>query len=351
MRPATEIIVDLPSWRRQAARRWQRVEDEVIRRLKPVAITTVDSPQEATEAAEQAIARDHRRLIAVGPQGIANGVLQALMALDAPSRSRYSLGLLTMGLPHPWCASLNIPHGLPNQLNILEGGNTLPMDVGRVMLDGPANGDGGLHQRPSYFLNSAVVGSLAPGPNGGEHTHVGSRLAALGTALWGGWGQVAATVRMVSGTTVLHDGPCGMVLVMGGPFHPWLGRVAPSAGLDDGLLEVGAFSLADMVGRALSAWVLGAFTRSSPLPGQDLHSVEALQVFAPQGPLPVRLDGRMLGYTPAGFSVERRALNVVVPEVAIRLGKGVEQLAARAAGRGLAGYSREAPPLRRASGM
>ena len=350
MRPATEIICNLPAWPPMAARRWPQLEQALRRRLNPAAITQVRSPEEATHAASEAIARGHQRLIAVGHQGIANGVLQALMALDAPIRFRHSMGLLSLGAIHPWCVSLNMPAGLAQQISILEGGNTLPMDVGRAMLDGAVNGHGVSGNHPWYFLNSAAVGPNTPGMELALHGDAATRLGALVNALWGGVVRESATVRMVSGTRVLHDGPCGMVLLMGGAFHPWLGRVAPAAGLDDGLLEVGALRLGGMVEQTLRAWVLATLTRRKT-GGPPLHSVEAAQVFSPGGPLPVRLDGRLLGHTPAGFSVERRALNVVVPEVAIRLGKRVEQLAARTAGRGLAGYSRQGPPMGRASGL
>ena len=86
--------------------------------------------------------------------------------------------------------------------------------------------------------------------------------------------------------------------------------VAPTAQLDDGLLELVAI---DRLGLGRVLVKLQKLYRGTILGDPAVHHHRAQRVtMATDRPTPIQADGQIVGHTPAVFSMEPRALRVIV---------------------------------------
>ncbi|MDH5753213.1 MAG: hypothetical protein OEZ59_12455, partial [Deltaproteobacteria bacterium] len=237
-----------------------------------------------------------------------------------------------LGALDSFSRTLNMPAGFPRQLELLKAAHTLPFDVGRVSCH-----DSRGQPVTRYFLNGARLG--LPGELRGELRDLLRRpraaLAGIGEVLKRHLRKSESLV-MSGEERVLYHGPSPLVLIMGGRYYPGLGDTVPQGRQGDGLLQVGWIESEGLLGgvpRLISLHLPWPLRRRL----SRWRSLEYFSVAPDSGRCSLELDGQPAGYLPAEFSMERKALHLIVEPVAARLGERVESLAGRMKEKGLVG--------------
>ena len=252
------------------------------------------APGHATQLAHEAVREGRKLVIAAGGDGTVAEVAHGLAQTDAV------LGVMPLGSIMNVARTLCVPRDLPAAARTIAGGQVLAMDMGRV-------GD-------RYFLEAAGVG-------------LDAGLFSYFNRLDKGQGR---PINLVRGTInflrnigdpqieLISDDlrietKAPMVSVANGPYVGAAYAVAPEARLDDGLLDVVAFSGASIL-RVLFHLAMVAGGRKLPTPPQaKVLRVPWIEVRTRRRrPLPAHVDGVTVGATPIRFDSVPASLNVLV---------------------------------------
>ncbi|MCZ6472002.1 MAG: diacylglycerol kinase family protein [SAR324 cluster bacterium] len=319
MAESTQIILDPSAHHQRTGRVWQAHQREWLRQFAPVEVTIAESVEEAGEAARVSAMKGFRKIIAAGGIDTAYGVVNGMMALAEPHRKSIGVGFLSMIRPGEWSRTIEFPRRLTRQVEVLRAGHTMPFDVGCVTCFAE---DG----RPvtRYFLNGAGFGlgpqfrAILRGGAGRNPEGLAAALLALGGVLR----SLGPRVRLENASGLLYDGPCPMGLVMGGQYYPMLGKVAPQASPTDGALDALWFAPASHLD-LLTGFAALLLRRKDQGPPVGSARASTLRVSAPTGAVYLEADGQYVGRLPATFTVEPKALSVIVPQVGAKLKKPV----------------------------
>lgn len=271
--------------------------DDVQRALRDEHVPFDPWPTEyaghATELARQAVAEGRKLVITAGGDGTVNEVARGLANTDTV------LALMPLGSIMNVARTLWVPRDLPLAARTLVEGKTLAMDMGAI--------------GERYFLEAAGVG-LDAGLFGyfDRLESGGRRVGVLRAAL--------RFMRRLGSPRLLIEHAGGqirarapMVSIANGPYVGAAYAIAPSARIDDGLLEVVIFRGTGIL-RLLVHLLFIAGGRSLPPPAQARTlRVEWVRVRAlRRRPLPVHADGSPIGVTPVEVRAAPAALRVVV---------------------------------------
>jgi YegS/Rv2252/BmrU family lipid kinase len=260
----------------------------------PTEICLTERPRHAHQLAAEAVRAGMDMVIAAGGDGTVNEVVQALAGHAT------ALGVLPIGTINVWAREMGIPLKMAQARELLVSGARRRVDLGRA----------GGH----YFLLMAGIGFDA---------EVARRVE---RGLLKRWGlkllEYAATAGFLSMTRpptriwMRCDGKrrsteALMVLIGNTRLYGGAFRFAKHAVADDGLLDVvivGGGSLLARVGvlaRALAR-------RGSLGPRVRYARCRTIRLES-SVPLPVQVDGEVIGTLPMTFSIVPGALNVIVP--------------------------------------
>lgn len=261
-----------------------------------------ERPGDGTQLARQACADGAQVVIAAGGDGTVNEVANGLVGTGV------ALGVLPAGTGNVWAKELGLPGWLPPYRRALREAAQGLLDSSVRSIDvGLANG--------RYFMLWAGVGFDA------EVAHEVEPMVdvrrRLGNVLYAISGLGVALNFAGSRATVVIDGRVlrrRLVMVIisnvqlygGGLF-----RLAPSARLDDGKLDIFLFrggGTADTLHHLLSL-----LTQDHMRDPQLLHYRARQIEIQPDEPLAVHLDGDAHGQTPLKVEVVPRALQVLIP--------------------------------------
>ncbi|MBI4081848.1 MAG: hypothetical protein HY423_04485 [Candidatus Lambdaproteobacteria bacterium] len=290
----------------------QRRLELCLRGLGPIDLAQAADAREAEEAAWQAAQHGCGKLIAAGGSEMAAGLVNAVMRLAPGHRRAIKVGFLALGGPCEFSRTIGFPQPLERQLEVLRAGHTLPYDLGRVdCLD--------FEGRPvsRHFLNGVWLTDdrPRPAPAADRLPQALVALLALGHGLRALLHGPPPQVLIEGETGSLYRGPLRVGAVMGGRFYPRRGELAPHADPLDGAMDV--------VWAGAGAWLRLARLLYAPiLPGPAPRAaarVGRLRISSLSGTVYLECDGVPLGMAPATFSVESRALPVIVEPVAIRI--------------------------------
>jgi diacylglycerol kinase (ATP) len=260
----------------------------------PAELCITARPDDATRLASEAV-RDHMDLVvAVGGDGTVNSVMQALVGHDT------ALGVLPMGTVNVWAREMGIPMTLAEARDVLLHGVRRRVDVGRA--------------GSRYFLLMAGVGfdaEVARRVDRGPLKRLGLKLldyiATAGvlsvtqtpTRVWmryGGKRRTYNALMVLIGNTRLYGGALSFTNR----------AIADDGQLDLVVVENGGLAYRlGVLGRAL-------LRRQSLGPRVRYSQVRTVRIEATE-PLPVQVDGEVIGTLPMTFSVAPGALSVVVP--------------------------------------
>ena len=246
----------------------------------------------ATELAAHAHTRGVSTVIVLGGDGTANEVVQALAGTDV------AFGLVPGGGANVLVRALGLPTdpvaATANLLRVLRIGRRRRIGLGRAELDD------GTHRlftcNAGLGFDAAVVARVEGHP---ASKHVLRQLSYVVAAV-GAWRMTRAGG---SGVRIVHDdgsqsGPWPIALVANAAPYTALGRhpltAHPDASFDRGL---DLLTLADADLTRLLLVLVGALGggRHVRLPGVQHHSDLGHLVLVAEGPLPVQVDGDVVG--------------------------------------------------------
>lgn len=275
---------------------------EIIAALPRAEVLETTRAGQGAELARRAVESGAELVVAAGGDGTLGEVLNGVFGTGA------KLGILPVGTGNDFARCIGVGTHLPNALGILKNGEPRAVDVGRVEIGGKSR----------YFLNIAGAGfdSRVAARINEHRPRVLKKLSGTGAYLVGCLSEMRefplADFRLEVDGKVIESRAVLCAIANASSYGGGM-RVAPDADLEDGLFEVCLI-------RQLSR---GAFLRAFPgvFAGQHIHH-PAVSMFRGakvrlecEPPLPVLVDGDILGDTPASFEILPRAVEIVAPKV------------------------------------
>jgi YegS/Rv2252/BmrU family lipid kinase len=300
----TLVIANPYSRNGLTGRRWKALQAEIRAALGPVEIEQTRGPRDAERIAREGVRAGVERVIVAGGDGTVNEVASGL--LGAQLGGYAELGILPLGTGGDLARSLGVSPRFSEALESLRKGGTRSIDAGRISYRAP---DG--RSVDSYFVNVASFG--ISGLFDQLVTRTTKRLGGKASFLIGTVRALAQyesrPVRLrVDGETI-HDGPLVVAAAANGRYFGGGMHVAPTAQLDDGLLDV--VVVADVPKRTLIAKL--------PLLYAGKHLEDPICVFrrgrvieaeAADGDVLLDVDGEALGSLPARIESLPGALRI-----------------------------------------
>jgi diacylglycerol kinase (ATP) len=263
-----------------------------------------EAPGHATEIAREAAATGRDLVVALGGDGTLNEVVNGLAASGAAGPE---LAILPFGTGRDTIRTYGIPKRAERALELLQGGHTRTIDLGRATFRTP-EGEGS-----RWYINIGSCGLTGAAAERAQRTS--KRLGGTPSFLYAIVATFAAW-RNVPFRIVVDDQPalelvannviCANGRVFGGGI-----RICPQAEPDDGLLDVLVWG---DVGKLDLAFNLPRLYRGTHLGHSKVTVTRARRVRVETSrPLPVELDGELPGTTPATFEIVPQALRLRVP--------------------------------------
>ena len=284
------VVILNPAARSERANRWRaRVESLA----EGCTVCTTTAPGEAEILARHAVQEGFEKIIAAGGDGTIHEVVNGL------ANSTATLGLLPIGTVNVFAMELGLPsNNLDLCWDIIQGDHTRLVDL-------PSANE-------KYFVQLAGVGldaQVVKETSARLKRNFGPLSYLISAA------QVASRrpprLFIESEDTSVEEG--SFVLVgngrrYGGPF-PFFKQAV----IDDGLLDVVIFKQLGYL--EIIKYLQDVFFSSEiRLPEVEYFQTRALRVTSEQ-PVPVELDGELVGNCPVEFQMRERALRVLAPEL------------------------------------
>ena len=284
------VVILNPAARSERANRWRaRVESLA----HGCTVCTTTAPGEAETLARHAVQEGFEKIIAAGGDGTIHEVVNGL------ANSTATLGLLPIGTVNVFAMELGLPsNNLDLCWDIIQGDHTRLVDL-------PSANE-------KYFVQLAGVGldaQVVKETSARLKRNFGPLSYLISAA------QVASRrpprLFIESEDTSVEEG--SFVLVgngrrYGGPF-PFFKQAV----IDDGLLDVVIFKQLGYL--EIIKYLQDVFFSSEiRLPEVEYFQTRALRVTSEQ-PVPVELDGELVGNCPVEFQMRERALRVLAPEL------------------------------------
>ena len=254
-------------------------------------IKTTSGPGDAEAQAERAVDQGYSTIVAAGGDGTINEVVNGI------GLASVALGILPMGTVNVFAMELGIPFNLEAAWKIVRSHHIRRIDLAS------ANGH--------FFVQMAGVGLDAQivQRNNRDVKSVLGPLSYLLTAT-----QVVAEKPPV--LRVLAEGRPAVegsfVLVGNGRFYGGPFALFNEADSQDGLLDICVFKHRNYLAlmRYFRGAVFGSLSKFS-----DVHYFKAGKLVVKANvPVPLEVDGELVGSAPVEFTLRRRKLKVLVPE-------------------------------------
>jgi YegS/Rv2252/BmrU family lipid kinase len=276
-------------------RELQRTVEWLAGRGLPAELCLTDGAGSARRLAEEAVAAGLPMVVAAGGDGTINEVLQALAGHTT------ALGVLPLGTVNIWAREAGIPLMLAEARRVLVEGVRQQVDLGRA--------------GRRHFLLMAGIGVDAEVARRVER-HVLKRLGLKLLDYFTTSGVVGATQRPVKVWLRRDDGRRHsrriLQIVIGNTrLHSGVFTFTQRAVADDGLLDVVSVGGRGMLDRA-RVLIRALLRRRSLGPHTHYERVRSIHIDSEQ-PLPVQVDGEVIGKLPMTFAVCPRALTVILP--------------------------------------
>ena len=260
----------------------------------PAEVCLTAGPGDATRLASEAVSKHMDMVVAVGGDGTVNGVIQALAGHDT------ALGVLPMGTVNVWAREMGISMNVVEARELLLHGARRRVDLGRA--------------GSRYFLLMAGVGfdaEVARRVDRGPLKRIGLKLLHYITTA-----GVLSVTQPPTRVWMRFNGKrrsynALMILIGNTRLYGGALSFTNRAVADDGLLDLvvvengGLLYRLGVLGRAL-------LRRASLGPRVRYRQARMIRMDADE-PLPVQVDGEVIGTLPMTFSVAAGALTVVVP--------------------------------------
>lgn len=292
-------VIFNPVARGNKARQFRQHLDDVSHQcvLKP----TTAAGAGRTLAAE-AVREGFDTIIAAGGDGTVNEVLNGLG--DVPDAfTRVRLGVLPLGTVNVFAKELSLPVDFQNAWRVILAGRERRIDLPAAehTLDGKSV------RRHFAQLAGAGLDSRAIELVNWEHKKVIGPLAYV-TA---GFRALAGPLPQLTVTNGVDTAVGELVLIGNGRFYGGRIPIFPAADLEDGMLEVAVWPRANLAAVLKFGW--GLLTHQLHRSGHVRQFRGDTIRVTSSAPHPFELDGENIGPLPVTFTLQRRALRVIVP--------------------------------------
>ncbi len=303
----TWVIVNPAAGNGKAAQHWPHLATQLTAQGITFTQAITCGPGDGIMLAAQAVAARATRLIVVGGDGTLNEIVTGLSQAITLGTAVPTLALLPLGTGTDFARGLGIT-SIEAGLNALHNDQPQAIDLGIAQFHDQA----GQAQRRA-FVNVADCGL---GPHATAQIRNVSQLPGQLAYLYGATQAIAAytpamTQINVDGQEAYHA-PCGLLAVGNGRYFGGGMHVAPKAQLADGQFDL--VILGGTNRRRLLSELLPRVYRGTHLRHPAVHLLRGATIaITAEPPLPLELDGEIVGSTPATFSLLPQALNVFAP--------------------------------------
>lgn len=307
------VIVNPASGNGRGRKRWPKIADSLREHGFNYEVVFTTGPDDATRIAREMATGGAHTIVAVGGDGTVNEIINGMLRDDLPVNAETRLVVIPCGTGKDLGRTLGT--GAPEAAaSALRANSTTLMDIGRIRFQG-------LNEQTStrYFANVADMGLGA---------EVANRINCSSKALGGLVTYLVAAVRTIVkfqpqaisvdiGEDRVYNAPANMVVLANGQFFAGGMRVAPTASICDGLLEM--YILADVGKRALLTSLLPRVYRGKHVGQHGVLHIRAgsARIECPTGML-MEMDGEQIGRSPIDVDVLPQILPVVVHPSALR---------------------------------
>ena len=299
------MIVNPAAQNGTAGRRWPRLAEHARTLGLEFDAVFTEAPGHATELARSAAADGRELVAALGGDGTVNEVVNGLAETGAAGPE---LAILPFGTGRDTIRTYGIPKSAKRALELVRGGRTRTIDLGRATFQATGDGEGS-----RWYINIGSCGLTGAVAARAERTS--KRLGGTPSFLFATVATFAAW-RNVPFLVQIDDEPPlelvanNVICANGRAFGGGI-KVCPQAEPDDGLLDVLVWG---DVGKLDLALNLPRLYRGTHLGHAKVTVLRARRVrVEPARPLPLELDGELPGTTPATFEIVPAALRLRVP--------------------------------------
>ena len=289
-------VIFNPTAKGDKARHFRRHLDEIGAES---GLKLTSGPGDARRLAMEAVGEKYEVVVAAGGDGTVNEVLNGIA--DAPEGfQRTRLGVLPLGTVNVFARELGIPQKLEPAWKVIRRGNEKRIDLPRVEY-GPEDG-----RRRRYFvqLGGAGLDARAIELVNWELKRKTGPLAYV----WAGLRALLEAPAEIAVSSGNRTSAGGLVLIGNGRLYGGTYRVFPHANLQDGLLDVCVFP---KVNWGILARCGPSLLLNGRLPASVVESFQTETLILSSGnPVPLEVDGELIGRLPATFSVEKARLRV-----------------------------------------
>ncbi len=264
------------------------------------------APGDAAAKARKAASKGVNLVVVAAGDGTVREVIDGLLATDVP------LAIIPLGTGNVLARELNLPldswrpGGLRKALEVIRMGRVRTVDVGRIRGLVPSNG------QERHFVLMAGAGFDAS---------VVARVKQPWKDRLGSWAYVFSVLESlfsirpvrfsVTSPRGSFEGEAWAVIVGNSASYAWRLRLCPWARMDDGLLDVTVFRACNRSRFAcMMVQAIWAGHETSP---HVLHFTTPAVELRAEPPVPVQLDGDVIGRTPVSIEVMPAALRLIVP--------------------------------------
>jgi YegS/Rv2252/BmrU family lipid kinase len=280
-------------------RELEEIADWLSEHDLPAEVCETERPGHAAKLAREAVQKGMDIVVAAGGDGTISEVMQALVG------QRTALGVLPLGTVNVWARETGIPLRLDHAREVLLHGIRRRVDVGRA--------------NERYFLLMAGVGfdaEVARRVQDGALTQMGLKLVDYFATT--GW---LAVTNQPARVTIRYDERkrrtfnAMMIVISNTRLYGGVMTFAKRAVADDGLLDVVTMEGGSLIYR-LSVLARAFFRRAKLGPRTRNLQCHTIHIESTP-PLPVQVDGDVIGRLPMTFSIVPSALSVIVPPNAL----------------------------------
>src|SRR5262249_21508808 len=136
----TAVIVNPRSASGRTARRWPEVAAALEARLGAIETRFTKRPGHAIEIARELLAQGFDPIVAAGGDGTINEVANGFLENEEPVRPGARLGILPLGTGGDFRRSLGISREIPEAIEAIARGVSLPIDIGKAAFRGASGG-------------------------------------------------------------------------------------------------------------------------------------------------------------------------------------------------------------------
>jgi diacylglycerol kinase (ATP) len=292
-------VIFNPTARGDKAKRFRAQLDAIAREA---ALKLTASIGDARKLSATAVEEGYETIVAAGGDGTLNEVLNGIGDV-ANGFARSRLAVLPLGTVNVFAREVGIPLRLNEAWEVIRKGHEIKIDLPGVEYQ---SGD---KRERRYFAQLAGAGLDARAIELVKW-QIKKMVGPLAYVFAGFHALMGPPAKIqVSG----HNGcsTAGLVMIGNGRLYGGEFRLFPKADLRDGLLEVCILPRVTWLtlGRCTPRLLL---RRTLPVSVAEMLQTDSVQLTSDM-PVPLQVDGEMVGHLPASFSIEKNKLRVVVP--------------------------------------